>query len=160
MVWDTTSLMLWIIFHWDPKVSKSVVYLFCIRPISLQWLHDVTSQPTMWIKNLFLQNIMIYIPKRPIPSQYKFPMWHTCMLVPLIFAIFGFQVEKCAQPNSVQRLRFRIPLQILYVFRYRHLLLIPHSALNFQAIPDSAKKKGPIPPFRQPENPPPEMMFY
>lgn len=32
--------------------------------------------------------------------------------------------------------------------------MIPHSALNIQAIPDSAKKKGPIPPFRQPENPP------
>ena len=81
-------------------------------------------------------------------------MWHTCKLVSItISAIFGFQVEKCAQPHSVQSLRFRIPLQILSIFRYRHLLLIPHSALNFQAIPDSAKKKGPIPPFRQPEIP-------
>ena len=71
-----------------------------------------------------------------------------------IYAIFGFQVEKCAQLNSVQSLGFRIPLQILSIFRFRHLLLIPHSALNFQAIPDSAKKKGPIPPFRQLENPP------
>ena len=82
-------------------------------------------------------------------------MWLACRLVsPIISAVFGFQVEKCAQPHSVQSLRFRIPLQILSIFRYRHVLLIPHSALNFQAIPDSAKKKGPIPPFRQPENPP------
>ena len=83
-------------------------------------------------------------------------MWLACRHVsPIISAVFGFQVEKCAQPHSVQSLRFRIPLQILSIFRYRHVLLIPHSALNFQAIPDSAKKKGPIPPFRQPETPPP-----
>ena len=90
-----------------------------------------------------------------ITLQCKFHMWLACRLVSaIISAIFGFQVEKCAQPHSVQSLRFRIPLQILSIFRYRHVLLIPHSALIFQAIPDSAKKKGPIPPFRQPVNPP------